>query len=92
MIETKRLLLRHWKSEDLIPFYNMNSHPQVCQYLPKQLTDEETKKACMEVISSTGANSLKDMGKVMGELKKKYSDNLDFSKAGSLLKELLNKQ
>ena len=64
----------------------------ISSFLPKQLTDEETKKACMEVISSTGANSLKDMGKVMGELKKKYSDNLDFSKAGSLLKELLNKQ
>ena len=46
----------------------------------------------MEAISSAGANSLKDMGKVMGELKKKYPDNLDFSKAGSLLKELLNKQ
>ena len=38
-----------------------------------------------------GANSIKDMGKVMGELKKNYSDTLDFSKAGSLLKEILGK-
>ena len=67
-------------------------HNILSSFLPKQLTDEETKKVCMEAISSAGANSLKDMGKVMGELKKKYPDNLDFSKAGSLLKELLNKQ
>tara|TARA_B100001996_G_C18287886_1_gene449565 strand:+ start:20 stop:481 length:462 start_codon:yes stop_codon:yes gene_type:complete len=66
-------------------------HGILGSFLPKQLTDEETKKVCMEAISFTGANSLKDMGKVMGELKKKYSDNLDFSKAGPLLKELLNK-
>ena len=55
----------------------------------KQLSDEETKKICSELINSSGATSLKDMGKVMGELKKKYSDNIDFAKAGSLLKELL---
>ena len=67
-------------------------HNILSSFLPKQLTDEETKRVCMEAISSAGANSLKDMGKVMGELKKKYPDNLDFSKAGSLLKELLNKQ
>ena len=60
-------------------------------YLPKQLSEEETKKICLEVISSVGAQSVKDMGKVMGELKKNYSDSIDFSKAGSILKELLNK-
>ncbi len=60
-------------------------------FLPKQLTEEETKKICSELVSSLGASSIKDMGKVMGELKKNYSDNLDFSKAGSLLRELLNK-
>ena len=60
-------------------------------FLPKQLGDEETKKICVELISKLGANSIKDMGKVMGELKKQYSDNLDFAKAGSILKELLNK-
>ena len=61
-------------------------------YLPKQLSEEETKKICLETISKVGAQSIKDMGKVMGELKKNYSDSIDFSKAGSMLKELLNKQ
>jgi len=61
-------------------------------YLPKKLSEEETRKICEEIASKLGASSLKDMGKVMGELKKKYSDNLDFAKAGTLLKELLNKQ
>ena len=61
-------------------------------YLPKQLGEEETKKICAETVSKLGASSIKDMGKVMGELKKQYSDNLDFAKAGTLLKELLNKQ
>ena len=61
------------------------------EYLPKQLSDDETKKICSDIISSTGASSIKDMGRVMGELKKKYSDTIDFSKAGSILKDLLNK-
>ena len=60
-------------------------------YLPKQLSDEETKNVCLEVVKKINAQSIKDMGKVMGELKKNYSDNLDFSKAGAILKELLNK-
>ncbi len=61
-------------------------------YLPKKLSEEETRKICEEIASKLGASSLKDMGKVMGELKKQYSHNLDFAKAGALLKELLNKQ
>lgn len=61
-------------------------------YLPKQLSEEETKKICSEIITKVGAQNIKDMGKVMGELKKNYSDSIDFSKAGSMLKELLNKQ
>ena len=60
-------------------------------YLPKQLSEEETKKICTQTASKLGASSLKDMGKVMGELKKQYEDSLDFAKAVSLLKELLNK-
>ena len=61
-------------------------------YLPKQLSEEETNKVCKETIKKIGANSIKDIGKIMEELKKNYSDNLDFSKAGSILKTLLNKQ
>ena len=60
-------------------------------YLPKQLSEEETKKVCTQTVSKLGASSIKDMGKVMGELKKQYEDSLDFAKAGSLLKKLLNK-
>ena len=61
-------------------------------YLPKQLSEEETKKICSEIISKVEAQSIKDMGKVMGELKKNYSDSIDFSKAGLMLKDLLNKK
>jgi uncharacterized protein YqeY len=60
-------------------------------YLPKQLSEEETKKICKQTVSQLGASSIKDMGKVMEELKNKYADILDFAKAGSLLKELLSK-
>ncbi|MDC1025464.1 GatB/YqeY domain-containing protein [Candidatus Pelagibacter sp.] len=59
-------------------------------FLPKQLGDEETKKICSDVISKLGASSVKDMGKVMGELKKTHADEIDFAKAGPLIKELLN--
>ena len=60
-------------------------------FLPKQLSEEETKNICNELAKKLNATSIKDMGKVMGVLKKEYSDNLDFSKAGSYLKETLNK-
>ena len=60
-------------------------------YLPKQLDDQETKKICEDVIQKLGATSIKDMGKIMGELKKNYDDTLDFSKTGAILKELLSK-
>ncbi|MDC0653850.1 GatB/YqeY domain-containing protein [Candidatus Pelagibacter sp.] len=63
----------------------------ISTFLPQQLGEDETKKICVETISKLGAESIKDMGKVMGELKKQYPDNLDFAKAGPLLKELLNK-
>jgi uncharacterized protein YqeY len=60
-------------------------------FLPQQLNEEDTKKICIDIISKLGAESIKDMGKVMGELKKQYPDNLDFAKVGPLLKGLLNK-
>ena len=64
----------------------------ISQYLPQQLSDEDTKKLCSEIINSTGASSIKDMGKVMGELKKNNPDSIDFSKAGAIIKELLNQK
>ena len=69
-----------------------NEYDILTSFLPKQLSEEETKKICEGIISKTGAVSVKDMGKVMGALKKEYSDEIDFAKAGSLIKELLNKQ
>ena len=59
-------------------------------FLPKQLSEEETKKICKEIIVSTGASSIKDMGKIMGSLKQKYSDSIDFSKANIIVKGLLS--
>ena len=59
-------------------------------FLPKQIGEEETKKLCGEVIAKLGASSVRDMGKVMGELKKTHADEIDFAKAGPLIKELLN--
>ena len=61
------------------------------EYLPKQLNDQETKKICEDLIQKLGSSSIKDMGKIMGELKKNYDDTLDFSKTGTILKEILNK-
>jgi uncharacterized protein YqeY len=62
------------------------------EFLPKQLSEEETRRICAEVISKLGASTIKDMGKVMGDLKKQYADTIDFAIAGALIKELLNSQ
>ena len=59
-------------------------------FLPKQLSEEETKKVCKEVVESLGASSVKDMGKIMGVLKQKYSNSLDFSKVNVIVKGLLS--
>ena len=59
-------------------------------FLPKQLSEEDTKKICQEVIKSIGASSMKDMGKVMGALKSKHADTLDFSKVSGIIKGLLS--
>ena len=62
----------------------------ISAFLPKQLSEEETKKICEEAIKSSGASSMKDMGKVMGVLKSKHADTLDFSKVSGIIKGLLN--
>ena len=67
-----------------------NEYNILIGFLPKQLSEEETKKICTDTIAKLGASSVKDMGKVMGELKKLHSDEIDFAKAGPLIKELLN--
>jgi uncharacterized protein YqeY len=59
-------------------------------FLPQQLSEEETKKICEETVKTVGATSMKDMGKIMGALKSKHANTIDFSKVSSILKELLN--
>ena len=68
-----------------------NEYEILTGFLPKQLGEEETKKICADLIAKLGANSIKDIGKVMGELKKNHSDEIDFAKAGPMIKDLLNK-
>ena len=101
--DIKRLLKKMMKQRtESIDIYKKNNRSDLLEieqnefnilssFLPKQLNDEDTKKICEETISKLGASSIKDMGKVMGELKKKHADEIDFSKAGALLKQLLNK-
>ena len=60
------------------------------EYLPKQLSEADTEKICKEIIKKSEASSLKDIGRVMGELKKNHADTIDFSKAGQIIKNLLN--
>ena len=59
-------------------------------FLPKQLSEEETEKICKEIIETLGASNIKDMGKIMGTLKQKYSDSIDFSKVNVIVKSLLS--
>lgn len=61
------------------------------EFLPKQLDDNEIKKVCESAIKDSAATSIKDMGKAMAIIKSKYSGSIDFSKAGTILKELLSK-
>ena len=95
----KKMVKQRAESIDIYKKNNRNDLLEVEQneydiltgFLPKQLGEEETKKICVDLIAKLGANSIKDMGKVMGELKKTYLDEIDFSKAGPMIKDLLNK-
>ena len=102
--DIKKLLRKMIKQRtESIEIYKKNNRQDLLQieenevkimseYLPKQLSEEDTKKLCEEVINKINASSLKDMGKVMGELKKNHSDSVDFSLAGKIIKEILNKK
>ena len=101
--DIKKLLKKMMKQRtESIDIYKKNNRSDLLEieqnefnilssFLPKQLNDEDTKKICEEIISKLSASSIKDMGKVMGELKKNHADEIDFSKAGAMLKQLLNK-
>ena len=95
----KKMVKQRSESIDIYKKNNRNDLLEVEQneydiltgFLPKQLGEEETKKICADLITRLGANSIKDMGKVMGELKKTHSDEIDFAKAGPMIKDLLSK-
>ena len=101
--DIKKLLKKMMKQRaESIDIYKKNNRSDLLEieqnefnilssFLPKQLNEEDTKKICEKIISKLDASSIKDMGKVMGELKKQHADEINFSKAGTLLKELLNK-
>lgn len=59
------------------------------KFLPKQMSDDEIVEAIKAVIAETGAESMKDMGKVMGGLRGKYAGQMDFGKASGLIKTIL---
>lgn len=58
-------------------------------FLPQQMTEEEMTAAIRQIITETGASSVKDMGKVMGVLKTRYAGSMDMGKASGLIKSLL---
>ena len=86
--------------QDSISAYEQGGRPELAQqereemeiiqsYMPKQLSDDETRSAIQSIITAVGATSVKDMGKVMAELKTKYSGQIDMGKAGGAVKALL---
>ena len=86
--------------QESLGMYEQGGRPELAQqereemeiiqsYMPKQLSDDEAKKAVAAVIAAIGASSVKDMGKVMAELKAKYAGQMDMAKAGGIVKGLL---
>lgn len=59
------------------------------KFLPAQLSDEDVQKVVEQLVAATGATSIRDMGKVMAELKAKYAGQLDMAKAGAVIKQKL---
>jgi uncharacterized protein len=86
--------------QESIGMYEQGGRPELAQaereeidiiqsYMPKQLSEDDAKKAVASVIAAVGAASVKDMGKVMAELKAKYAGQMDMAKAGGIVKGLL---
>ncbi|MEB8387116.1 GatB/YqeY domain-containing protein [Rhodobacteraceae bacterium KMM 6894] len=63
----------------------------IAEFLPRQLNDEEVSAAIEDAIASAGACSIRDMGKIMGELKSKYTGQMDFGAVGPRIKDRLCK-
>ena len=86
--------------QDSIAAFEQGGRPELAQaereemaiiqnYMPKQMNDDEAKAALAAIITNLGATSVKDMGKVMAELKAKYAGQMDMAKAGAVVKSLL---
>lgn len=86
--------------QDSIAAFEQGGRPELAQaereemaiiqnYMPKQMNDNEAKAAVAAIITNLGATSVKDMGKVMAELKAKYAGQMDMAKAGAVVKSLL---
>jgi uncharacterized protein YqeY len=87
--------------EDSVAAFDAGNRPEMAQserdeitlireFMPKQMSPEETKAAVAAVIADVGAASIKDMGKVMSALKERYAGQMDFGKAGGAVKEALS--
>ncbi len=61
----------------------------ISEFLPQQMSDDEIKQACADVIAEIGAQGLRDMGKCMAVLKERYAGKMDFTKASAIVKSLL---
>ena len=86
--------------QELIAVYEQGGRPELAEkereeiaviqsYMPKQMSEDEARAAVAAVIAAVGASSVKDMGKVMAELKAKYAGQMDMAKAGAIVKSLL---
>jgi uncharacterized protein len=86
--------------EESAAAYEQGNRPELAQaerdeiavireFMPRQLSDDKIRTAVNDALTSTGARSIKDMGKVMGALKASHAGKMDFAKAGALVKELL---
>jgi uncharacterized protein YqeY len=86
--------------QDSVAAYDQGGRPELAQnerdeiaviqsFMPKQMSEEEAKAAAAAVIASLGASGIKDMGKVMAELKLRHAGQMDMAKAGAIVKSLL---
>jgi uncharacterized protein YqeY len=92
MIKQRResiTLYQQGKREDLVK-QESDEIAVIERFLPKQMDEAAVKAAIDKIVASVGAKDIKDMGKVMGELKKTYAGKMDFSQAGPLVKARLS--
>lgn len=99
--ELQSILARMIKQrEESVKLYEEGGRPELAQaeraeidviraFLPRQLEKEEVEKAIADAIKATGADSLRDMGKIMAWLKERFNGQMDFAKAGATLREKL---